>query len=481
MIYILAFIVLIGVIVFVHELGHFWAARSVGVGVERFSVGMPPNFIDFTKTKKGLVVDIFFFAFHDKKIKWKKIFSTTFRSFNTPSETIYTIGLLPLGGYVKMKGILDESMDSDFKGADDELESKNALQKIWVMSAGVIMNLILTFFVFVLIANLPGGIQVPQDNKPIVDFVIPGENLGKLKNDNDSPIIEEIIKGSEAESYGLSIGDTILSINNKKLNSWTEISKYIGDLRKDKENLFSIEIKRQDEIYKIEKNSILDEPFGIGKSLLTQKGDIILSIDNKQINSWADIQDYIIDKPAHEFKLTLKRDGELIEIDSLKIGESPDILSGRVDQKIGTLDIQKNTIPLDPKLQFTESIVYGFNKTKWAMTLMTSSLKMIFQGNVSRDEVGSIIMIGDMAGQAAQAGLVPFLYLMALISVNLAYINILPIPGLDGGHIVLILIEVLMGRKLSVKTRIRIQSVGMFILLSLMVFLLLNDIIRVFF
>ena len=102
MIYILAFIVLIGVIVFVHELGHFWAARSVGVGVERFSVGMPPNFIDFTKTEKGLVVDIFFFGLQDKKIKWKKVFSTTFSSFNTPSETIYTIGLLPLGGYVKM-------------------------------------------------------------------------------------------------------------------------------------------------------------------------------------------------------------------------------------------------------------------------------------------------------------------------------------------------------------------------------------------
>ena len=112
---------------------------------------------------------------------------------------------------------------------------------------------------------------------------------------------------------------------------------------------------------------------------------------------------------------------------------------------------------------------------------MTSSLKMIFQGNVSRDEVGSVIMIGDMAGQAAQAGLVPFLFLMALISVNLAYINILPIPGLDGGHIALILIEVLMGRKLSVKARIRIQSFGMFILLTLMVFLILNDIIRVFF
>ena len=195
MIYILAFIVLIGVIVFVHELGHFWAARSVGVGVERFSVGMPPNFIDFTKTKKGLVVDIFFFAFHNKKIKWKKVFSTTFSSFNTPSETVYTIGLLPLGGYVKMKGILDESMDSDFKGADDELESKNALQKIWVMSAGVIMNLILTFFVFVLIGNLQGDTKV-ENNDTTIDYVVPEQS---------------------AELAGIISGDKILSIDNLSL------------------------------------------------------------------------------------------------------------------------------------------------------------------------------------------------------------------------------------------------------------------------
>ena len=130
MIYILAFIVLIGVIVFVHELGHYIAARSVGVGVERFSIGMPPNFIDLTKTKSGLILDIYFFSFSNSKIKWKKIYSTTFKSFTKPSETIFTVGLLPLGGYVKMKGILDESMDSEFAGAEDELESKTPLQKI---------------------------------------------------------------------------------------------------------------------------------------------------------------------------------------------------------------------------------------------------------------------------------------------------------------------------------------------------------------
>ena len=390
MIYILAFIVLIGVIVFVHELGHFWAARSVGVGVERFSVGMPPNFIDFTKTKNGLIIDIFFFSFKNKKLSWGKVYSKTLSSFKNPSETVYTIGLLPLGGYVKMKGILDESMDSEFKGADDELESKTPLQKIWVMSAGVIMNLILTFFVFILIGNIQGDTEL-ENNNTVIDYVVPEQ---------------------AADTSGVLAGDKILSINNIEVDSWETV------------------------------------------------------VENIENN------------PNNSVLITIDRNGELISL-TAKLGSRPNLSTGRVDQEVGTLGISKKQIPVE--LNFQESIIYGYNRTKWAMTLMTSSLKMIFQGNVSRDEVGSVIMIGDMAGQAAQAGLVPFLFLMALISVNLAYINILPIPGLDGGHIALILIEVLMGRKLSVKARIRIQSFGMFILLTLMVFLILNDIIRVFF
>ena len=390
MIYILAFIVLIGVIVFVHELGHYLAARSVGVGVERFSIGMPPNFVDFTKTKKGLIIDIYFFVLKNGKVKWQKIYSTTLSSFNTPSETIFTIGLLPLGGYVKMKGILDESMDSEFKGEKDELESKNALQKIWVMSAGVIMNLILTFFVFTLIGNLQGDTKIENPNTTI-DYIVP-----------DQP----------AYNAGLQVGDSFIAIEGANVDSWYEA---VGQIEKYPNETITISFNRQ------------------GETL------------NKQVT----------------------------------LGARPDLTSGRVDREVGALGISKNQVPVE--LNFPESLVYGLNETKWAMTLMTSSLKMIFQGNVSRDEVGSVIMIGDMAGQAAQAGLVPFLFLMALISVNLAYINILPIPGLDGGHIALILVESLLGRKLSVKTRIRIQSVGMFILLSLMVFLLLNDIIRVLF
>ena len=390
MIYILAFIVLIGVIVFVHELGHFWAARSVGVGVERFSIGMPPNFIDFTKTKKGLVVDIYFFGHQDKRIKWKKVFSTTFSSFNTPSETIYTIGLLPLGGYVKMKGILDESMDSDFKGADDELESKNALQKIWVMSAGVIMNLILTFFIFILIGNIQ-GINIVESNDTVIDNVVAEQS---------------------ADLAGIIAGDKILSI------------------------------------------------------------------DNIEVETWSDAVTNISQHPNETILIVVEREGEILSLET-SLGSRPNVATGRVDQQVGTLGVYKNTVPIELNLQ--ESIVYGFERTKTTLILMTYSLKMIFQGNVSRNEVGSIIMIGDFAGRAAQEGLISFLGLIAILSVNIAYINILPIPGLDGGHIALILIESLIGRKLSVKARIRIQTIGMIILLSLMVFLIGNDISRYLF
>ena len=355
MIYILAFIVLIGVIVFVHELGHYLAARSVGVTVEKFSIGMPPTIYNF-KPKN--------------------------------SKTVFAIGALPLGGYVKMKGLLDESMDSSFSGEDDELESKSPLQKIWVMSAGVIMNILLAFLVFVIIGKMNG--------KPVIL--------------NDDTTIDYVVPNSPAFEGGLNEGDMVISVNATNVKTWDEFTTII-----------------------------------------------------KQ-------------SPNTTLSMIIIRNGSEIQ-KSITPLSAPDIASGRVDQVIGKLGVDKKRKIKD--LSFIESFQYGFDQTIWSMILMTTSLKMIFTGNVSRDDIGSVIMIGQMAGEAAQAGLTPFLMLMALISMNLAFINILPIPALDGGQIMVILIEMLLGKPLSIKTRMRIQSVGMFILLGLMAFLIINDILRV--
>ena len=352
MIYILAFIILIGVIVFVHELGHYLAARSVGVTVEQFSIGMPPTVYNY-KPKN--------------------------------SDTVFSIGALPLGGYVKMKGILDENMDSSFTGADDELESKTALQKIWVMSAGVIMNIVLAFVLFVALGAINGE-AVPANNNTTIDYV--AEN-------------------GPAFNGGVNPGDTVLSVNNVLINSWDDF------------------------VVIIEKN------------------------------------------PNTELTILFDRDGEQIK-KNVTTASAPDINTGRVDRLVGKLGIGKEMQV--NSLGFTGLLRHGYDQTLWSMTLMTFSLKMIFSG-----DVGRVIMIGKMAGDKAKEGLTPFLTLMALISVNLAFINILPIPALDGGHIMVILIEMLLGRSLSVKTRMRIQSVGMYLLLGLMAFLIINDILRVFF
>ena len=204
---------------------------------------------------------------------------------------------------------------------------------------------------------------------------------------------------------------------------------------------------------------------------------IIISINSIKVSSWEAAVDIVEKNPNQEIPITVLREGELYN-NNIILSSGPNFKEGRVDQTIGLIGVAKDMSTKE--LNIIESFQYGYRRTAWSMVLMSSSLKMIFQGNVSKDEVGSVIMIGQMAGEAAQAGLSQFLLLMALISVNLAFINMLPIPGLDGGHIAVILIEVLMGRKLSVKARMRIQSVGMFILLSLMAFLLINDIARLF-
>ena len=144
-----AFIILLGVLVTIHEFGHFIAARSVGIRVERFSVGVPPRLFSITSIDGGFILNIFFFKMVNGKIKWRPVLSKTIkRSSRKGSNTEYVIALLPLGGYVKMAGMIDESMDTKIQNKNDEFQSKNLIEKIWVLSAGVLMNTLLAIVVF---------------------------------------------------------------------------------------------------------------------------------------------------------------------------------------------------------------------------------------------------------------------------------------------------------------------------------------------
>ena len=166
-----AFIVLLGVLITIHEYGHFMAARSVGVKVERFSIGMPPRFITIKSVQSGFLLKIFFFKRNKGSFKWLPIFEKHItRQERIGSGTEYVIALLPLGGYVKMAGMIDENMDHQINYEKDEFMSQPLWGKVWILSAGVIMNTILAFIIFATLGYYQDTADIADD--PIVSVTI---------------------------------------------------------------------------------------------------------------------------------------------------------------------------------------------------------------------------------------------------------------------------------------------------------------------
>ena len=200
---ILAFIFVLGVIVIIHELGHFFAARSVGVRVDRFSIGFPPRLITVNSINGGFEINLFFYKKNDlDKISWDIIKTW---NINIPerkgSGTEYCFAIVPLGGYVKLAGMIDESMDGTIKNEPYELMSKPVWAQIWVMSAGVIMNILLAFIIFTSLAWYQG---VPTSE--------------------DKPVIYSVEEDSPAKNANLLPGDKIIKVNDYSISTWSDLS-----------------------------------------------------------------------------------------------------------------------------------------------------------------------------------------------------------------------------------------------------------------
>ena len=388
MIFIWSTVLVIGILVFVHELGHYLAARSVGVRVEKFSIGFPPRFITLTSVDNGFDITIFFFRFLKGSLSWKPIINTHINlKDRIGTGTEYVVALIPLGGYVKMAGALDESLDTIITNAPDEFMSKSTPQKIWILSAGVLMNIFTAFILFT-------GITYYQ---------------GIIESSNE-PIINELIVDKPAEKAGLEKGDEVFSINSERIYKWSDLSEIINSL------------------------------------------------------------------PDSQIEMKILRDGEMLDF---LLKTSHYFVPG--DNGMDTLGI----IGIRPEyyyssVNFIESLTYGYNGTINSFGLITLTFKMLGSGQASLKDLGGPIMIGQIAGETAKAGWIPLMNFMALISINLAFLNILPIPGLDGGHIFIILIESIIRRPLSLKSRMVIQQIGMVFLLGLMVTVMFNDVSRLF-
>jgi len=388
MTFIWATIFVLGVLVFVHELGHYLAARSVGIRVERFSIGFPPRFITFTSIDDGWLMMLYFFHKGESgKLEWGPTFTKTIsRPGKTGSTTEYCFALIPLGGYVKMAGIIDESMDTEITSAPDEFMSKSVPAKIWVMSAGVIMNLITAFVLFSGVSFVQGFPEISTE-----------------------PKIAELRKELPASKAGLKIGDRIISINQTQIETWEDITKVIHPL------------------------------------------------------------------PNAEIDLVYERDGAKHSLHLLTSSQAIPRKS-----RLDTLGVIGIAPFYDYKpISFGESLKLGFRSTVNSFGMIVMSISMLVSGEASMNEMGGgPIMIAQLAGETAKAGWIPLLTFMGMLSVNLAFINIIPIPGLDGGHIFILLIEAIIRKPLSLKAKMVVQQIGMAFLLLLMVTVIFNDVGR---
>lgn len=429
------------ILVLVHELGHFLSAKLFGMRVERFSIGFPP-----------------------------KVFGKTI------GETEYMIGATPLGGYVKISGMIDESMDTghlDSVPEPWEFRSKPVWQKMVVITAGVIFNLILAFFIFSALKYAYGEPYIPVEQ--IAQFTVK--------------------EGSLAYDMGMRTGDRIYAVNDRVVKRSSDILN-MGVLMADNPTITVVrngaKVKLNAPEGLVSKLSKVQGDFGITPFYHSTVGDVlpdgaaglaglkpndrIVQIGAKPIRFWEEMTEAIQETKGQAVPVKWVR---------AKSGGLVDTLSASLQPKMGP---EKKYIigvarPMPALETFSTggAIAAGARET-WLTA--TSTLKMfqkLFTGQENvRDALGGPLMIARETKRAADQGAFAFWRIVGVLSVTLAVVNIMPIPALDGGHLIFLIYEGIARKEPSARFRAITQQIGMVLLLALMVFLVFNDVLRFF-
>jgi regulator of sigma E protease len=447
--YIIYFVITIAILVFIHELGHFLAAKACGMRADVFAIGFGQRLFGYNKING---------------FSWGNLP----KDFDTQGNTDYRLSLVPLGGYVKIAGMVDESFDTKFAGSEPqpyEFRAKPTWQKVFVISAGVLMNLLLAWAIFW------------------------GSNFFQGKAFTNTTTVGYVEEGTAADSVGFMSGDKILSINGKIVNAWEEVraEMFIHTLGED----LKVEVERNGitESFIIPRSKIPEDESQdlfliyegvrpmIGAVLEDspalsagfQAGDVFLSINDKEVYTSRQVIDIVTANASKEIAVQVKRNEE-----NLVINVTP-----AEDGKIGIAINFTFLGDIDFKTYgFFESIYYGWLDIVTMTKLTFNMLGKVFTGNIEFGKAfGGPVKIAQFAAKTADTGLASFLIFLALLSLSLAIINIMPFPVLDGGHLVIILIEAAIKREIPIKVKIAIQNVGFVLLLMLMAFIIYNDII----
>ncbi len=447
--YIIYFAITIGILVFIHEFGHFAAAKLSGMRAEVFAIGFGKRLFGWNR-KTG-------FSFGELP-----------KDFDGEGNTDYRLCLLPLGGYVKITGMVDESLDTNNLASEPqpyEFRAKPLWAKVFVITAGVLMNLLLAWFIFW------------------------GGNYFQGKPSTKTTTIGFVEENSKADSLGFKQGDKIISVNRNKVDNWEELRTeiFINTLGED----LTLKIERDNSIIELNiprKNIPEDETKGlflipegvrpaIGEVMKDspaekagfKANDIFLSVNDKPVFIPKDVSEIISSNKEKNIDITVLRDK-----DTVLISVTPD-----AEGKIGVALSASFTGEVEYiTYGFFESFYYGWLDIVRMTNLTFNMLGKVFSGNVEfKKAFGGPIKIAQFAAKSADSGFSSFLYFLALLSLSLAILNIMPFPVLDGGHLVMILIEGIIKREIPIKIKLGIQKVGMALLLLLMAFILYNDIL----
>ena len=438
LIYIFSFLILISIIVFIHELGHFSFARLFGVRVLDFSIG----------------------------------FGRSIKSWETKSKTIFNLRLLPFGGYVKMNGeeITEKSRSSD------SYSSKKYYQKLLITLGGPIFNFILAIAIFFVI-NLFGTYKV-------------------------MPIVGDVLLNSIANEKGIEKGDLITKIDNAEISSFSDaqlaLSKRLGEsgyleiqILRD-ENFYEFYLPIDSWLSTKEPSNLLYElgifpplkpvigsvseasPAAVGGM---KSGDKILEIGGESILYWGDIRQEINNSKGDEILVKILRENK---INTLFV--KPTFSENALSWQIGissSFELSDKARVLE-KFTVIDSLQNSISQTYKVIENSIFFITKIILGQVSAKNLGGPVMIGQYAGESViYGGLYSFFYLIALISISLGIVNLFPLPVLDGGQALILTIEKIIGRDLPDKMLNFFYRLGTAFLIFLFVFVFFNDIFRI--
>ncbi|MFC2165118.1 RIP metalloprotease RseP [Acidobacteriota bacterium] len=424
---ILAFIIVFGILVFVHEFGHFFMAKLVGIRVDVFSFGYGKRLFGF---KKG--------------------------------DTDYRVSLIPMGGYVRFPG--EEGYDKEAEIGPGDFRAAKRWQRFLTIFMGPVMNMVLAIFLVAVINMVGTQVPVYQMQKPVIGWIEP-----------DSP----------AAKANLEIDDEILSIEGNATETWNDVDLAVGSKPK---RTIVLELKREGEIIHVELLTESKTRYDMGYAgfwgkILTEvrmvspgspaekggmlPGDVILSIEGQPAYFFQFVE--MIEKNAgQELDFLIRRGEETLTLE----------ITPKKEGDVGKIGIMQTWESTEKKFGFFSAFAQSFRENKKLAFLVINFIKDLLTGDASTRQLGGPIEIANFSYTAFRMGFMAMMAWIALISLQLGIINLFPIPVLDGGQILVIILEGIFRRDFSPKVKQIIMQIGFVIFILLVVFIILNDVVK---